>query len=358
MIVSPPILDFDSLLAPINGDNPAGDSQSIYRFRDLQKELSVEEDPNDWSPDDPTRPTEFKKAQWPVIVRMAKDTLTRGFRDGTLNVELAPSKDLEIAVRLTEGLVKTEGFAGLRDGLQLLRRMVTDCWDRIYPAIDDGDASVRGDRLANLLDTPDRGARFPTTVRQVPLINGDAGPYSYLTWKKTQDGGNQGGFSTADFEKAMSASPPAKIESLGADLAAAGEELKGLAKVLHEKLGQEAPALLGLRAALDDCSGLVRFMQQRITPAEAPAEAGGGGGGAAGAGPAPKTATRDQAYQQLAQAADRLQALEPHSPVPYLVRRAVELGRLPFPELIKALIRDASTLSELYRDFGIKEEGS
>ena len=41
--------------------------------------------------------------------------------------------------------------------------------------------------------------------------------------------------------------------------------------------------------------------------------------------------SRAQVYQQLAQAAAMLQRLEPHSPIPYLINRAVELGACPSP---------------------------
>jgi hypothetical protein len=39
-----------------------------------------------------------------------------------------------------------------------------------------------------------------------------------------------------------------------------------------------------------------------------------------------------------------------------LLRRAIELGRMPFKKLIKELIRDAANLSQVYREFGIKDE--
>jgi hypothetical protein len=48
-----------------------------------------------------------------------------------------------------------------------------------------------------------------------------------------------------------------------------------------------------------------------------------------------------------------LEELEPHSPIPYLVRRAVELGEMRFPDLAKQLIRSPDLLTELYREFGI-----
>jgi type VI secretion system protein ImpA len=74
-----------------------------------------------------------------------------------------------------------------------------------------------------------------------------------------------------------------------------------------------------------------------------------------GAAPARAAATRAEAYRQLAQAADLLQTLEPHSPIPYLIQRAIELGKLSFPELIRELVRDANVLSEVNRLVGIKE---
>jgi hypothetical protein len=51
-----------------------------------------------------------------------------------------------------------------------------------------------------------------------------------------------------------------------------------------------------------------------------------------------------------------LQQIEPHSPIPYLVKRAVELGALPFPRLIQQLIRDGNVLTELKREMGIKDD--
>jgi hypothetical protein len=39
-----------------------------------------------------------------------------------------------------------------------------------------------------------------------------------------------------------------------------------------------------------------------------------------------------------------------------LICRAVELGALPFPQLMQALIRDDSVLNELNREMGIKTE--
>jgi type VI secretion system protein ImpA len=64
---------------------------------------------------------------------------------------------------------------------------------------------------------------------------------------------------------------------------------------------------------------------------------------------------RDEVYAQLTQAAATLAQLEPHSPIPYLVRRAVELGKLPFPQLVQQLVREERILTDLQREFGLQQ---
>ena len=63
-------------------------------------------------------------------------------------------------------------------------------------------------------------------------------------------------------------------------------------------------------------------------------------------------------YEQLAQAAALLQQLEPHSPIPYLIQRAVDLGAKSFPDLMKELVRDSNVLSSMNRELGIKDSES
>ncbi len=71
----------------------------------------------------------------------------------------------------------------------------------------------------------------------------------------------------------------------------------------------------------------------------------------AAAGRAP--ASRDEAFRWLEAAADYLLAAEPHSPVPYLVRRAVAWGRLPLPQLMKEYQRSGYDLGALHNVLGL-----
>jgi type VI secretion system protein ImpA len=97
---------------------------------------------------------------------------------------------------------------------------------------------------------------------------------------------------------------------------------------------------------------IVRARGGDETAAGAPA---GDGAPAAAGGP---VTSRDAAYRQLAEVAAALERLEPHSPVPYLIRRAVELRALRFPELVEELTKDSTVLAFLKREVGGSAESS
>src|SRR5208283_76064 len=211
------------------------------------------------------------------------------------------------------------------------------------------------------LEDPDRGARFPNTLRQVPMVWGEGGRYGWLQWKQSQSG--KDGISSADIEKAIQATPREQCQAVVDDLTEAWQELDTLAKELNDKMGQYAPAFTGLRQALGECRALAQQILQRKGPDLSQPGEGAGDGKAGGAGTdegsgsflGRQVASRAQVYQQLAQAAALLQQLEPHSPIPYLINRAVELGALSFPDLMRQLIRDSDVLTAMNRELGIKE---
>jgi type VI secretion system protein ImpA len=150
-------------------------------------------------------------------------------------------------------------------------------------------------------------------------------------------------------------------------LSAARVEFDGMVKALNERMGETAPAMLGLRRAFEDCQLLAQQILQlnvSATPTEVALDAEPASAGATGVMPATEPGspaasrhaiTRAQIYTQLAEAANMLRRLEPHSPIPYLLERAVTLGALSFPDLMKELVRDANVLAAMSRELGIKE---
>jgi type VI secretion system protein ImpA len=338
-MAAPPLVDFTALTAPISEAAPAG-VPLPFDVRETLTHGRVEENAEDFASDDPMKPATFKKADWPGIARLAQETLAK------------TSKDLLVAARLTEALVKLHGFAGLHDGLHLLRSLIEDCWDRLLPTIEDGDLEVRAGPF-HWLDDALRGARFPHTLRTTPLVFHEGKGYTYLDWKPSREGRTPPNRNV--FDKAAATTPLEQLQALSETLTESLSELSRLCLALNGKMGANAPGMTGLREALEECHGLVREILARRRPAaggeshmltDVSADAGSG---------ARLVTSRDEAYRQLAHAAEVLRQLEPHSPIPYLVKRAVELGALPFPDLIQALIREPNVISELKRELGIKE---
>ncbi len=72
---------------------------------------------------------------------------------------LGRSKHIEVAVLLCCSLLRTDGLAGFVDGLQLIRGLLRDYWDKLYPVLDpedNNDPTLRLNRLGAL--TLPRGA--------------------------------------------------------------------------------------------------------------------------------------------------------------------------------------------------------
>ncbi len=341
-----PVIAVNELLEPIPGDNPAG-TDVPFDVRERLKEMRKEINPQDYPEDDPTRPTEHIRANWPGIVRLAEQTLRN------------TSKNVLVAAQLAEALVKIHGFVGLRDGLQFLRRLMTECWDRITPDIEDGDLEVRATPF-KWLDDEDRGARFPTTIRLVPIVFMGSTGFGWFRWKHTQ----QGQHPIEEYDQAVMNTPRDLLELNVEALETSEQELRQLIDVLAEKLGEEAPALNTIQAAVTDCLTLSRQILARKGPKEEDVEDeeaeeepdANQEATPVSSAPRKKPRTREDIYAALREAAGRLKEIEPHSPIPYLIQKAVELGAMPFPQLMRALIRDDNILREMNRELGIKEE--
>jgi len=67
--------------------------------------------------------------------------------------------------------------------------------------------------------------------------------------------------------------------------------------------------------------------------------------------------SRAEAYRRLSEAADYLLRTEPHSPTPYLVKRAVSWGGMTLTELLQEIVRDNTDLLEIYALLGVVKEG-
>src|SRR5947209_20417417 len=109
----------DDLLNPIPGDNPGGENLRHAPVYDKIKEARREDD------DAPQGDWQFKRktADWGQVVKLSQEALA------------TKSKDLQLAAWLVEGILNTDGFAGLREGLQLIKALLENFWDSLYPEV-------------------------------------------------------------------------------------------------------------------------------------------------------------------------------------------------------------------------------
>ena len=101
---------------------------------------------------------ERKVADWPAVIKLTTDASTK------------QSKDLQLAAWLTEAVLRKEGFAGLRSGLELIKGLLENFWDTLYPEIEDGDLELRSAPLSWL------GLKLDMAVKSVPLVRGGLRP--------------------------------------------------------------------------------------------------------------------------------------------------------------------------------------
>lgn len=336
-------IDCETLLAPLPGDSPEGDeSHFAFTLAPALRELRREEAADEFS--DSTRPANLKRADWPEAARQCQDGLT------------TKAKDLRTACHLLEARTRLEGLAGLDAGLELIARLVEECWERVTPLVGEDAAEARATPLANMLDDPDRGVCFPSLLRTLPLIGAEEKGYSYAEWTRMRSGRTSE--DTEQLAGVRQKTTPERFKQLYEDAASAAGWVDRLNAALDQQLGDSAPGLLNLRTAIGDLKGLLGEELARLgyptVEAAVPTEDHAALVSTTPVGPLGGD-QREQLYTRLEETAERLRAMEPHSPIPYLIKRAVRLGRLPFPSLMQHLIREPLVLSEINREFGIAE---
>ena len=354
--------DLDALLAPISAEHPAGESLRYEQTYDLIKEARRADDPN--LPQG-IYATELKKADWSLVEQLCAEALA------------TRSKDLQLAAWLMEAWVHLHGFAGAREGLALLRGLLEGFWEHLYPEIDDDSGASPGqafDALSVLLEWLDNKLSF--SLKQLPVTEpnvGDLQAYSLadreqadrnemLTPKDNGKPKDASRLTRARFLNSVTMTPTEFFQDLHAVGGAILEATDALEGVLHARSGQETASLYQFRGVL---STIQAYAAEVLRDREAPAPATSNGTPNTEQLPQPEamdtptTSTgihsRADAYRMLLEAAEYLAKTEPHSPTPYLVRRAVAWGSMSLVEVMQELVKEKSDLSFIYELLGVQE---
>lgn len=335
----------EDILTPIPGDNPSGidlryDNKLLVH--DKIKEARRQDDDlaqGEWQ-------SERKIANFPFVVKLAQDTLATS------------SKDLQVSAWLTEGLLHTEKFPGLRHGLDLTFKLLTEFWDTIYPVLEEDDKELRARPLSWL------GSQLDFPVRNTPINNAGHSWFIYKESrligyddvsrsdkeKKSREAMIAGGKTSADaFDKAFNETAKAFYAQAEKDLDASLAIVTELETFCDERLEDDSPAFGKLKTAITEVRQTVHQLldkkrEKEPDPVEeVPIEAGADGAEGASAvdGEGAATTSTSIAASMTAEPADRRQAVgsilaaaqflrkrEPLSPAPYLLLRGLRWGEL------------------------------
>jgi type VI secretion system protein ImpA len=336
----------NDLLNPISEASPGGENLYYSPVYDKIKEARREDEDapqGQWQ-------HERKLADWPLVIKLAGEALA------------TKSKDLQLAAWLTEAMLRREGIAGLREGLDLLRGLIENFWEHLYPELEDGDAEFRATPVQWI------GDRLEEAIRRAPLTRSGLDWFKYkesrtVGYEQDAEGNEQkqqarqtaiqeGKITAEEFDAAFAATPKAFYVQLMADLDGALESVEALGQLCEEKFGDAAPSFGRLRSFLNDVRQDARILLQKkrqVEPDEdaaaeeaveetaepEPAYASYDSGAAAAPARAParkslaeEPADREDAVARIIAAARYLRREDPYNPAPYLMLRGLRWGEL------------------------------
>jgi type VI secretion system protein ImpA len=351
--------DVEALLSPIPGESAAGQSLRYEGTYDRIRDARTEDDPvlsrGVWK-------MPLKRADWSDVAELCLDALQHR------------TKDLQIAGWLLEAWVHLYGFNGLREGLRAITGLCSTFWDELHPRSETGDSLEY--RVAPIEWINEK---LPPIIRLLPLTDpssDDVKAYCWDDWEsatrpRAGDSPKQGA-TQAQFQQSVLLTSTQFYLNLVSEVESAADAATELESLLDQYTGGHAPSLRQIADSLDAIRGLlVSILSRRDTSLPAPASA---------AQPAPDALepaaqriahatvnsssssgpilSRDDAYRRLAEAADYLAITEPHSPTPYLVRRAIAWGGMRLEDLLPELVRNNNELGEIFRLLQIEKPPS
>lgn len=348
--------DIESYLTPLQDGEGVG--QSLRNDPVFQKirEARHQDDPSlpmrEWE-----RP--LIKADWKAVAALSGAALrTR-------------SKDFQLAAWLCEAWTYERGMDGFVDGMRLLHALAERFWSNAYPQLEEGDADARVAPFVWINQT------FAMVLKlHIPLLalSVEPGSINLDDWRRVAgraSAGNEAGDLTREFldGEVAKGSNVASLMHLEERLGAALDMTATLERGLDMRLGTDAPSFSRVMEALMDLQRAARSLRgDRGLPVmnEAPAfQAPGVPDETVGVcvpveqiQVAPtqfRIEDRAHAYQLLDAIAQYLAKAEPHSPTPYLLKRAVAWGGMPLPELMREVVSQEGDLNRYFAMLGVHE---
>lgn len=246
-------LTLDDLLQPISHVSPSGDDLRYAPIYDQIKEARRADDvleQGEWQ-------TEVKNSDWRLVIKLCREALT------------TQTKDLQIAVWLTEAMIHHYGFAGLAAGLELIRKLIQDFWPTLYPSIEEGDLDYRIGPLTFLNE------RLPDSIYEVSLCDPiQTKGFNYRQWEESRLVGfnqnldkeqrqrreiliGEGKISPEQFAVSINTCSMTFYSDVTEQLRKCSTAAQDLDIILNEKFAPDPPGLTKVIAAIAACARVV-----------------------------------------------------------------------------------------------------
>lgn len=347
-------MDIEELLQPVSDEMPCGEEGSLFALEEIVKEQGVgviagaeveETEPN-----------------WLDLYEQSQDHFKQ-------------CKHLRTALFLALAAMKREGIGGFRDGLQLIKGLIEQYWESMYPELDpdesmgDPDGWMERENILNDMSAPlgtvGDTMKFLQRLRETPLTNSrQLGRFSLRDIQAAMAAGDgddeeEGGSDAPKMSLIHGAFEDTETDDLAAMDTALGESLEALDEIreaLSGKLAQSTPPTFGnLSSMLQDMKKPVHndldrrgffdeaadFEDDEEAGEEGSGEEGEGGGGGAGGKRAGMASAGIQSRQDVLKAFELIYKYygrhEPSSPVPLIMKRAERLVTANFFDIISDL---------------------
>ena len=285
-------IDNSIFLSPISADSICGIEIEYQPEYIALKKLRVQQ-PDDLP--DGVWKRNITKVNWKEVVDKSSEIL------------INQCKDLQVAAWRVEALLQLYGPAGYLSGVQLLLLLLESYWDPVYPLLEDDDSSARSKPIRWLL------------AETIKWFN------SFFLPNFSEDADIKAWFSL--------------IESIR-------NQLLYLKKFLDERLLNSSPSFHEVIELFNN--QLLSIQSQSLTKSEdittlliQQADS-------------KNSFSRDSLYSEIASIATKLSTVEPHSPVPFILREISQWKSSSFEDILKKLPKEGNSVYDLYKLFSRK----
>ncbi|MBB3168794.1 type VI secretion system protein TssA [Simiduia aestuariiviva] len=367
------IIDLESLKQPISVDTPQGKdlrtdrspTSTYYAIKDARNAARAAERASMFDDDVDLL------APWRQVAQLAPSILQD------------VSKDLEVACWYTEALIRLHGLAGLRDGLALIRMLVDEYWDGLYPEPDEDGIETKVAPLTGLNGDGGDGTLL-APLRNMPITLEDfGGEFSFWQYQQARDADritdddnreeriSTMGFSLKSITDTVLATSVKDSVAIVDTLEECLDYFKSTNAFLRKACEQLAPPSSNISNLLEELLRTARFIykekleeNQAQSVLDAPTEELTESQLAhespiatlrSVSGP---IADREDALKRLEEVAAYFRRYEPHTPIGPSLERLVTWGRMTVADLMMELLPEDSARNIFSQLTGVKMDGS